>query len=220
MKGGQEQRQTLSNVVLLIVAVALLVILAGVARDAFGQVPEAAHQHKRAAMAAWVDQFGMHAPTATLAAQIHKESSWRADAASPFAFGLAQFTPATAGDVARWNRQLRPADPGNPAWALRAQGFYMARLLRKFQSTDQPWLMALAGYNSGPGWVDRARAVCRDQWCCDDGRWVGHVQLTPDPKHADWAVAENRNYVKRIITVLGPRYERAGWGPAVANPWP
>lgn len=196
----------------------LALVLLLVSAVAGAQVPERAYQYQRMAMQAWHSEFGLNAPTATLAGQIHQESAWRPSARSPFAFGLAQFTAPTAEDVARWNRELAPADPGDPRWALRAQAYYMARLLARYPDADEAWLLALAGYNSGPGWTDRSRAVCRADPCCAPGRWAGHVEHALDPRHADWAVKENRDYVRRIVIEHGPAYERAGWGRALAVP--
>ncbi|MGH7948035.1 MAG: transglycosylase SLT domain-containing protein, partial [Candidatus Binataceae bacterium] len=84
-------------------------------------VPIAAQKHRRAlttnARAVW----GLSAPIATFAAQVHQESGWHEDARSPFAGGLAQFTPDTAQWISRrYNDELREADPFNPSWALRA----------------------------------------------------------------------------------------------------
>ena len=181
-------------------------------------IPERAYQHQRFAFAVWRDTLGHHAPLATLAAQVHKESSWRQDARSPFAHGLAQFTPATAQDICRWYPELRPCDTGDPRWSLRAQAVYMKRLMNRWPDAAEPWLFGLAGYNSGPGWTDRSRAVCRSEDCCDPERWAGHVEQAMDSRHAGWAFGENREYVRRIVADLGPMYERAGWGKAVPVP--
>ena len=75
--------------------------------------------------------IGGDAVVARLAAQIHQESGWREDAASPYAYGLAQFTPATA----RWLPSVCPGvgapDPWDASWAIRAQSCYMAWLYRR-----------------------------------------------------------------------------------------
>ncbi|WP_217994843.1 hypothetical protein [Methylogaea oryzae] len=75
--------------------------------------------------------WGLEAPVADFAGQIHQESAWRPEAESKFAGGLAQFTP----DTARWICGAYPAitlSPGpstedakrcdvfNPTWAVRA----------------------------------------------------------------------------------------------------
>ena len=71
-------------------------------------------------------QWGLDAPVAALAAQVHQESGWDAAAVSRAgARGLAQFMPATA----RWwcaREGVADSDclPHNPAWALRAMVGY------------------------------------------------------------------------------------------------
>src|SRR5690606_29637892 len=64
---------------------------------AHAQVPAAAQQHRtllvRAANATW----GLGAPVAVFAAQVHQVSAWKPEAVSRVgARGLAQFMPATA----------------------------------------------------------------------------------------------------------------------------
>lgn len=100
---------------LVLLAVAFLVPLA------YAQVPQAAQQHRallvRTAHAAW----GLDAPVAVFAAQVHQESAWRPDAVSHVgAQGLAQFMPATTRWIASQNTDLATQQPYNPAWALRA----------------------------------------------------------------------------------------------------
>jgi len=59
-----------------------------------------------------VPAWGLEAPVALFAAQVHQESGWREDARSPVgALGLAQFMPGTAA----WIAQLYPADLGDAA---------------------------------------------------------------------------------------------------------
>src|SRR5512134_663298 len=61
------------------------------------QIPDAAWAHRGDMIRSARQTFGPEAPTATLAAQIHQESRWRADAKSWVgAQGLAQFMPTTA----------------------------------------------------------------------------------------------------------------------------
>ena len=109
-----------------LVAFCLLCLLAGQAHAA-ESIPRAAYQHRdtliRAAHAVW----GLDAPVATLAAQVHTESLWKADAVSPVgAMGIAQIMPSTA----RWLPDIAPAlrgespAPYNPGWALRAMCEY------------------------------------------------------------------------------------------------
>ena len=85
------------------------------------QVPQAAQQYRallvRTAHAAW----GLDAPVAVFAAQVHQESAWRPDAVSRVgAQGMAQFMPATAKWISGIDPALAARQPYSPAWALRA----------------------------------------------------------------------------------------------------
>ena len=63
------------------------------------QPPQAAARYKLTLLREAHSQWGLDAPVAAFAAQVHQESGWRADAVSRVgARGLAQFMPATA----RW----------------------------------------------------------------------------------------------------------------------
>ena len=84
-------------------------------------IPRAAYQYRaelvRSARAVW----GLDAPIAVFAAQVHTESWWRNDTVSSVgAQGLAQFMPSTA----RWLPSVAPETgkpaPFNPGWSLRA----------------------------------------------------------------------------------------------------
>lgn len=196
---------------------ALLALLIALPADA-ARIPEAAYQHKAFALAVWRDTLGQHAPTATLAAQVHKESTWRRDARSPVgAHGLAQFMPGTAADLCARVPSLRPCDTGDPRWSLRAQAEYMRHVMRPAASEWDQWALGLSAYNGGLGWTNRDRAECRAATCCDPDRWFGHVELYhgPSPRGMRRSLAsqrENRQYVDRILIGIGPAYERAGWG--------
>ena len=66
------------------------------------ELPQAALKHRadltRNARAVW----GLEAPVATFASQVHQESRWRPDAVSPVgAQGIAQFMPTTADWIAK-----------------------------------------------------------------------------------------------------------------------
>ena len=173
----------------------------------------------REARAVW----GLNAPVAVMAAQVHQESAWRRDAESPYAQGLAQFTPDTAEWMAELYPVLDPVDVWHPQWALRALVRYDRLLWERYATPAATacdrWAFTLSSYNGGAGWVQRDRRQCRaSQRCpaCDPARWWGHVEDTPDPRRADWAVHENRGYPRRILLMLQPRYTR--WGPGVACP--
>lgn len=198
------------------IAVALLIvalIVAGAMIDAaHAQIPSAAQQYERTLTRHAYATFGPNAPVARLAAQIHQESHWRPDVCSwASACGLAQFIPSTATWMAEiYPRQLEPADPGNPAWALQAQVLYDQWLLRQVALADecQAWAMTLAAYNGGIGWLNRDRSLA-EQAGADRGQWFGSVERYT--RRADWARDENRAYVRRILLDLEARYLTAGW---------
>ena len=81
-----------------------------------------------------------------VAAIVQAESSFDTEAVSPRgALGLMQMMPTTA-------EQLGVADAYDPGQNLDAGVSYLAYLLRRF---DNDLTLALAGYNAGPGAVDR-----------------------------------------------------------------
>ena len=208
-------RRVIQFISLLLIA---LFLFAAWIPEAASQVPERAYQYQRDALRIWTDTCP-DAPIALLAGQIHQESAWRYDARSPYAHGLAQFTPPTASDMARWYDDLKPADTGDPRWSLRAQAAYMCRLHKMFDHTREPYLFALSGYNGGAGWTRRDQAQCNRARTCDYWRWAGNVSITPDRRRATWAIRENRDYVYRIITRNQHFY--TSWGPVepVPVPW-
>ena len=107
-------------------------------------------------------------PMNLLAAQLYAESGFNPFAASPAgAQGIAQFMPGTA-------RSYGLANPFDPDEAIDAQAHLMSDLLKRF---DGQIALALAGYNAGPGAVERYGGV---------------------PPYA-----ETRAYVARILGLLG-----------------
>lgn len=176
-------------------------------------IPAEAQQHRRVLVRVAHQVMGLAAPVATLAAQVHQESRWRPDARSGAgAEGLAQTMPGTAAWLAEIQpRELHPAQPFNPGWALRALVTYDDWLLARVPGAGdcERWAFALAGYNGGLGWVQRDRRQARAAGA-DPDRWFGQVEH--HTARADWARRENRGYVRRILTELEPRYRAAGWG--------
>lgn len=80
------------------------------------------------------------------------ESGFRTDAASPKgAVGLMQLMPGTARDL--------QADPANPEQNAEAGARYLRELLLKYKDDPYQVRKALAGYNAGPGAVDRYNGV-------------------------------------------------------------
>lgn len=192
----------------------LLLVLASVcvAFPAQAQVPPSAAAYRadlvRTSRAVW----GLEAPVAVFAAQVHQESGWRPGAVSHVgAAGLAQFMPATA----RWISGLDPAlqsnQPFSPPWALRALVTYDLHLYRlapeRYGPRDRMWV-ALRAYNGGLGhWQAEARNAgptpnrdAVDRACGTARRHRSHC-------------TENLGYPERILIVLQPRY--LAWGPGL-----
>jgi soluble lytic murein transglycosylase-like protein len=181
---------------------------------AFGQeIPRAAVQYRHALTSSARLVWGLNAPVATFAGQVHQESAWRADARSPYADGLAQFTPATAEWIGDVYPDLAARQPFNPAWALRALVRYDRFLWTRNPAATECDRMAfaLASYNGGEGWLRReqARAAAKG---ADRLRWFAHVE-----RHcirADWACRENRDYPRKIL--LKHQLVYTAWGLATA----
>lgn len=181
---------------------------------AYAQVPANAARYRLELVRAAHSQWGLSAPVAVLAAQVHQESGWRADAVSHVgAKGMAQFMPGTA----TWWCKLQGMDalecqPSNPTWALRAlvgyDKFLFDRTPERYALRDRVWV-ALRAYNGGLGhWnAEAARTGLRlpdrlavDAACGSARRALLHC-------------AENLGYPRRIMDVLQPRY--AAWGPGL-----
>jgi len=181
---------------------------------AHAQVPAAAHKHRAELVRAAHTQWGLDAPIAALAAQVHQESGWRAEAVSRVgAAGMAQFMPSTATWWCKLN-DLTPeqCQPRNPTWALRALVGYdkwlYDRTPVRYSDRDRMHV-ALRAYNGGLGhWQAEARASGLPQPTVDQvaaacGKARRHVSHCP----------ENLGYPHRILVVLQPRY--ATWGPVL-----
>lgn len=196
--------------VLVTVVVALLALDAAHAAD---QPPIAATPYRAMLVRAAHSQWGLDAPVAALAAQVHQESAWRPAAVSRVgAQGLAQFMPSTAS----WWCELQGLDanacqPTNPTWALRAMVGYdkwlYDRTPQRYSSRDRMWV-ALRGYNGGLGhWQAEARLAAgasspsREAVDAACGRAKRHVS------HC----AENLGYPARILDRLQLLY--VSWGP-------
>lgn len=164
-------------------------------------VPRAAQQYRRDLTRNAHLVWGLGAPVSTFAAQIHQESAWRPDARSPYAHGLAQFTPATADWIGGLDPALANPDTGNPVWALRALVRYDAWLYARVPAASNArpcdrMALALRAYNGGLGWLQREARAGKP---CEAFRSPANCR-------------ENRDYPQRILTRLEPIYVRAGWG--------
>ncbi|MEF2154666.1 transglycosylase SLT domain-containing protein [Luteimonas sp. FXH3W] len=190
--------------------------LALVGNAAHAQVPADSTRYRLQLEREAVRNFGLTPPITVLAAQIHQESSWNPKAASAFAQGLAQFTPATA----KWLPQVCPAvgtpDVWDPAWSLRAHACYDAWLYRRVTryaaptpplSTCDRLAFMLRAYNGGEGWLNRERKLAFEKGA-NPNSWKAVAAYRV---RAGWAHKENTEYPHRILTVLEPRYYNAGW---------
>lgn len=194
------------------VVVIWLLMAGGFFKPACAQpIPTTAHKYRAELTRAAHSQWGLDAPIAALAAQVHQESGWRPTAVSQVgAQGMAQFMPATATWWCQING-LAPAEcqPTTPTWALRALVGYDKHLFDRtpprMSDFDRLWV-ALRAYNGGLGhWLAEAKATglpqpSRAQVDAACGKAKRH------PIHCP----ENLAYPARILGVLQPLY--AGWG--------
>lgn len=179
-------------------------------------IPRAAQQYRaelvRSARVVW----GLDAPIAVFAAQVHTESWWRNNTVSHVgAQGLAQFMPSTA----RWLPSVAPETgkpaPFNPGWSLRALCTYDKWLWDRTGGVNDYERMAftLSAYNGGAGWVNRDKKLARQRGL-DAGRWFDHVATVNAGRRAS-AWKENRAYPRRILKERQYAYVKAGWGPGI-----
>lgn len=172
-------------------------------------IPPLANTYKRQLIRAAHTHWGLDAPVARFAAQVHQESAWKKDAQSIYAKGLAQFTPETA----KWiDRVYHIGDtPFSPNWSLNALVRYDRHIYEHItnSATDcDRWAFVLSGYNGGPGWIRRDRALAAENKV-DPNRWFHAVEYYTSRRES--AARENRNYVQRILLKLEPLYLVNGW---------
>jgi len=164
---------------------------------------------KREAQRVW----GLEAPVATFAAQIHQESRWRADARSPAgATGLAQFMPATANWIGGADAGLTERAPLNPTWALRALVTYDKWLSVRIKADDDCQRMAftLSAYNGGLGWVYKRQRLSPQPGICFGATCDINPGVTPASQR------ENAQYPVVILRRYEPLYR--SWGAASCSP--
>lgn len=177
------------------------------------QVPDDALRYRSLLIRVAQAEWGLQAPVAAFAAQVHQESAWNPDAVSRVgAAGLAQFMPGTA----RWMPSIRPnlanPQPYNPAWALQAMVAYDRWLYDRTPARYSPldrMHVALRSYNGGLGhWQQEAAATGL--------RLPDRLQVDAAcglARRAPVHCAENLGYPHRILVILQPRY--AAWGPGL-----
>lgn len=210
------------RVVVLLMIVWVLCFVASIACAA-DTVPREAMQHRtnltRNAHMIW----GLDAPVATFAAQIHQESAWRANARSRAgAAGMSQFMPATARWIASVYPSLATMQPDNPVWAMRALLTYDLHLWQRIRAADdcQRMAMTLSAYNGGLGWIYRDQQLARAAPGKGPGKpidatlWFDGIErLNAGRSPAAWR--ENRDYPRRILHGHQLRYIAAGFGQGV-----
>lgn len=204
----------------LLLAVVLLLLFA--LRTFAQQIPETSALYRLQLEREVAAQFGIDAPTARIAAQIHQESGFRPTAQSPYAIGLSQFTWSTAKWLPSVCPEVGEPDPWDPNWSLRAIACYDAWLYRRVRAIPAGlqvdectrWAFTLRAYNGGEGWLQRERMKA---WQAGDNPndWIAVARYRV---RAPWAHKENIGYPRRIQLVLEPLYLRAGWpGQAVCQ---
>jgi len=193
---------------------AVILTLGGFFTPAHAQIPASAQQYKRALVRVAHSEWGLGAPVAVFAAQIHQESGWRHVAVSHVgAEGLAQFMPGTA----QWwcdrtGTAAADCQPTNPTWAMRSLVGYDKWLYDRapahYTPRDRMWV-ALRAYNGGLGHWQREAASTGlaqpsraqvDAACGKARRAAVHCK-------------ENLGYPHRILVVIQPRYLQ--WGPGL-----
>lgn len=208
---GTANAWMLRRAIIIGAAMLSLALLCGCTPARAGEIPAAANAHRDLLAREAKMQFGLDAPVARLAAQVHQESAWRADARSPVgAQGLAQFMPETATWIsAAYPRQLGagPA-PYSPGWALRALVVYDRHLLLRtagHTDCDRWWLM-LRSYNGGAGHIDaeaRNATDPLDRHAVDAACGTARRSARHCP--------ENTSYPRRILLRWEPLYLAAHW---------
>lgn len=162
-------------------------------------VPEKAYKYREFLIKESRVVWGLSAPSATFASQIHTESLWDEQAKSfAGAEGLAQFMPETALWIGSVYRELEAGVPYNPKWAIRALVRYDKWHFDKIQAVDFSNKMAfvLSAYNGGLGWVwkdkKKAEAVGLNPYA-----YFGNVEKM-NAGRSKRAFTENRSYVMFI----------------------
>ncbi len=189
------------------VCLALLMFSGFMAVACAQSIPRDAQRHqatlKREAQRVW----GIDAPVATFAAQVHQESRWRENARSPVgAQGLTQFMPATTNWIGGLYPSLSDRAPYNPTWALRALVTYDKWLSDRVKAVNTCERMAftLSAYNGGLGWVYKRQKLSKEPGQCMGNTCAINPGVTPASQR------ENQHYPEVILLKYEPIY--ASWG--------
>ncbi|SDA18162.1 Transglycosylase SLT domain-containing protein [Pseudomonas sp. NFPP10] len=193
-----------------------LILVVGVALfgRAKAEVPPQAEHYRRDLTRIAQAEWGLDAPVAMFAAQIHQESRWKFDAKSPVgAQGLGQVMPTTATWLAQtFPKALGKIEPYNPMWSMQALVSYDRWLASrvKARNTCDRNAMILSSYNGGLGWVIRDRKLASASGA-DPLVWFNSVERFNDGRSAA-AFKENRQYPRLILLRWEPVYIAEGWG--------
>lgn len=179
--------------------------------------PASAEKYKRTLITAAHAMWGLDAPVASFAAQVHQESGWNEKAKSAAgAEGLGQFTPATADWIDDAYKELGPNQPYNPTWSLNALVRYDKHLWDRIYGDLDCDRMAfvLSAFNGGEKWVIKDKAKYAAVGGDATHYWSAVEYVNAGRSSAAWT--ENRSYPRRILIELQPRY--ATWGPVTKCP--
>lgn len=182
------------------------------------EIPDRANKYRRDLVRLAHAEWGLDAPVATFAAQIHQESGWNETARSPVgAEGLSQFMPGTATWISRLSKDLAANEPMNPIWAMRSMIVYDGWLLERVQARGpcDKWAMALSCYNGGCGWLYKDKRLASAKGA-DPLAWFNSVERHNSGRSTA-NFKENRDYPRKILLRWEPLYERAGWGAGVCS---
>lgn len=197
--------------------IAVILLVASCIPAKADTIPNAAKQHRAVLVRSAHMVWGLDAPVATFAAQVHQESRWNVNAKSPVgAEGLAQFMPTTTEWIAAaYPKHLAAAQPYNPGWAMRALVQYDRWIFERLPATAQceRWAMVLSAYNGGLGWVKRDRKLASEKGS-DSLIWFNSVEQFNAGRSAV-NFRENRHYPRVILSRWEPLYVSAGWGNGV-----
>lgn len=193
-------------------ALAAFAALAFMERSHAGEIeiPEQSARYRIALEREASAQFGLDAPVARMAAQIHQESRWNPSAQSPFARGLSQFTASTATWLPGVCPDVGAPDPWNADWSIRAIACYDRYLYVHLDGASEceRWAFTLSAYNGGMGMLNRER-MRASATGADAARWFNSVERFSARSRS--AYVENRSYVRRILLDIEPAYLDAGW---------
>lgn len=177
----------------------------------FDPAPAVALRHRAAITREGRFVWGLDAPIPAFAAQIMQESGYNEAARSPYAGGLAQFTPATADWIGSVYPDLGPAQPFNPDWAIRALVRYDRWLFERVRYSREcdRFAAALSAYNGGLGWHAKRQGKAADR----DDFWTS--VRTVNPGITRYNQTENELYPVYILIKHQPRFRV--WGRTICT---